>query len=81
MVLSILIQTPTDQQLGEISTSIAIISTQISATIPIRLIVSSDVLMNLTVIVEDEFTYFASGEYSTFSTTQVQTTSIAKANK
>ena len=61
-VLSILIQTPTDQQLGEISTSIAIISTQISATIPIRLIVSSDVLMNLTVIVEDEFTYFASGE-------------------
>ena len=61
-VLTILIQTPTDQQLGEISTSIAIISTQISATIPIRLTVSSDVLMNLTVIVEDEYTYFASGE-------------------
>ena len=60
-VLSILIQTPADQQLGEISTSIAIISTQISTSIPIRLTVSSDVLMNLTVVVEDEFTYFASG--------------------
>ena len=61
-VLSILIQTPSDQQLGEISTSIAIISTQISSNIPIRITVSSDVLMNLTVVVEDEFTYFASGE-------------------
>ena len=61
-VLSILIQTPTDQQLGEISTSIAIISTQISSNIPMRITVSSDVLMNLTVVVEDEFTYFASGE-------------------
>ena len=61
-VLSILVQTPTDQQLGEISISIAIISTQISSNIPIRITVSSDVLMNLTVVVEDEFTYFASGE-------------------
>ena len=61
-VLSILIQTPVDQQLGDISASIAIISTQISATIPIRLTVSSNVLMNLTIIVEDEFTYFASGQ-------------------
>ena len=61
-VLSILIQTSTDLQLGEISTSIAIISTQISATIPMRLLVSSDVLMNLTIVVEDEFTYFASGQ-------------------
>ena len=61
-MLSILIQTPVDQQLGDISASIAIISTQISATIPIRLTVSSNVLMNLTIIVEDEFTYFASGQ-------------------
>ena len=61
-VLSILIQTPDDQQLGEISASIAIISTQVSATIPIRLTVSSNVLMNLTIVVEDEFTYFASGQ-------------------
>ena len=61
-VLSILIQTPVDQQLGDISASIAIISTQISATIPIRLTVSSNVLMNLTIVVEDEFTYFASGQ-------------------
>ena len=61
-VLSILIQTPIDQQLGDISASIAIISTQISTTIPIRLTVSSNVLMNLTIVVEDEFTYFASGQ-------------------
>ena len=61
-VLSVLVQTPEDLQLGDISASIAIISTQISTTIPIRLIVSSDVFMNLTVIVEDEYTYFASGE-------------------
>ena len=61
-VLSVLVQTPGDLQLGDISASIAIISTQISVSIPIRLIVSSDVFMNLTVIVEDEFTYFASGE-------------------
>ena len=63
-VLSILIQTPVDQQLGEISASIAIISTQISTTIPIRLTVSSNVLMNLTIVIEDEFTYFALGQPS-----------------
>ena len=61
-VLSILIQTPVDQQLGDISASIAIISARISTTIPIRLTVSSNVLMNLTIVVEDEFTYFASGQ-------------------
>ena len=61
-VLSILIQTPVDQQLGDISASIAIISTQVSTTIPIRLTVSSNLLMNLTIVVEDEFTYFASGQ-------------------
>ena len=61
-VLSILIQTPVDQQLGDISTSFAIISARISTTIPIRLTVSSNVLMNLTIVVEDEFTYFASGQ-------------------
>ena len=61
-VLSVLIQTPANQQLGEISTSLAIISAQISATIPIRLTVSSNVFMNLTIVVEDEFTYFASGQ-------------------
>ena len=61
-MLSLLVQTPETQSLGHISTTIAVISTQVSASIPIRLTVSSDVLMNLTVFVEDEFTYFASGE-------------------
>ena len=61
-ILSILVQTPANQQLGEIKASIIITSKEISASIPFTLIVSSDVLMNLTVIVEDEYTYFASGE-------------------
>ncbi|XP_065905004.1 uncharacterized protein [Dysidea avara] len=60
-ILSVLIQIPTNQQLGDISTSIAIISAQLSTSVPFRITVSSNVLMNLTVIVEDEFTYFASG--------------------
>ena len=61
-VLSILIQTPESQQLGEISSRIAIASNEVSVSIPIVLLVSSDVFMNLTVIVEDEYTYFASGQ-------------------
>ena len=61
-VLSILTQTPESQQLGEISASIVIASREVSVSVPIVLIVSSDVFMNLTVIVEDEYTYFASGQ-------------------
>ena len=61
-MLSLLVQTPETQSLGEISTTIAVISAQVSASIPVTLTVSSDVLMNLTVFVEDEFTYFASDE-------------------
>ena len=61
-VLSILTQTPESQQLGEISASIVIASQEISVSVPITLIVSSDIFMNLTVIVEDEYTYFASGQ-------------------
>ena len=61
-ILSILVQTPRNQQLGEIKASIIVTSKEISASIPFILIVSSDVLMNLTVIVEDEYTYFASGQ-------------------
>ena len=60
-ILSLLVQTPPDQTLGNVYAAVAIISTQVSASIPMRLTVSSNLLMNLTVIVEDEFTYFASG--------------------
>ena len=60
-ILSILVQTTESHQLGDISSSIAIISTQVSESIPIRLTVSSNILLNFTVVVEDEFTYFASG--------------------
>ena len=61
-ILSILAQTPGNQQLGEFKASIIVASQEISAAIPFILIVSSDVLMNLTVIVEDEYTYFAAGQ-------------------
>ena len=60
--LSILVQTPETQQLGEISASIVITSREVSKAIPIILTVSSDTLMNLTIVVEDEYTYFASGQ-------------------
>ena len=61
-LLSILIQTPANQQLGEIDTTIIITSNEAYTSLPITLIVSSDSLMNLTVVVEDEYTYFASGQ-------------------
>ena len=59
--LSILIQTPQSQQLGEISASMAISSAEASKAIPVFLIVSSNLLLDLTVVVEDEYTYFAEG--------------------
>ena len=61
-VLSILAQTPESQELGEISSRVVITSDEVSVSIPIVLVVSSDVFMNFTVIVEDEYTYFASGQ-------------------
>ena len=60
-ILSILAQTPTNQQLGEIDISIVIASDELSLSIPVTLTVSSNLLMNFSVIVEDEYTYFAEG--------------------
>ena len=60
--LSIFVKTEESQELGDVATSVAIISMQASATIPVILTVSSNLLINLTIIVEDEFTYFASGQ-------------------
>ena len=61
-VLSIFVRIEESQELGDIITSVSIVSTQTSVSIPITLTVSSNLLMNLTVVVEDEFTYFASGQ-------------------
>ena len=61
-VLSVFVKIAESQELGDVVTSIFIISMQTSATIPVTLTVSSNLLMNLTIVVEDEFTYFASGE-------------------
>ena len=60
--LSILTQIPANQQLGEITATVIIVSREVSKSLPITLTVSSNVLMNLTVIVEDEYTYFAAGQ-------------------
>lgn len=57
--LSILVQVPVNQQLGEITATVVIMGREVSKSIQVTLTVSSNVLMNLTVIVEDEYTYFA----------------------
>ena len=60
--LSVLVRTDDSQQIGEITASFYITSDEVSHGIPVSLIVSSNTLVNLTVVVEDEYTYFASGE-------------------
>ena len=60
--LSVQAMVSDDMPLGDISASLYIVSDEVSQRIPVSLIVSSDLLMNLTIIVEDEYTYFASGE-------------------
>ena len=60
--LSVLVRTDDSQQIGQIAALFYITSNEVSQKIPVSLVVSSDTLMNLTVVVEDEYTYFASGE-------------------
>ena len=62
--LTLQAQTPATQQLGELNITVVVRSNEvpIPITIPISLTISSDLLMNLTVIVEDEYTYFAAGQ-------------------
>ena len=60
-ILSILATIPADQPLGDISGQIVISSVETFEVIRFNLIVSSNILMNLTVSVEDEYTYFAEG--------------------
>ena len=60
-LFSILVQIPASYQLGEIDATLIIASNEAYTPLPVSLIVSSDSLMNLTVVVEDEYTYFASG--------------------
>ena len=61
-LFSIIIQIPPSQQLGEIDATIIIAGSDVYTSLPIDVMVTSDTLMNLTVIVEDEYTYFASGQ-------------------
>ena len=61
-ILSILVQTPSNQQLGDIRGNLIISSSETSTHVPFTFAVSSNVQMNFTVRVEDEYTYFAEGE-------------------
>lgn len=60
-ILSVEAQVPETHALGVLSGRLVISSDQTFGTIPITLTVSSNLLINLTVIVEDEYSYFASG--------------------
>ena len=62
-ILSVLVKTQSDQQLGELTGNIIINSHSETFTrIPFKFTISSNILMNLTVVVEDEYTYFSSGQ-------------------
>ena len=60
-LFSILVQVPEMHELGNIAAAIVITSSESFTSLPIALTVSSATLMNLTVVMEDEYTYFASG--------------------
>ena len=57
-ILTVLVSIP---PLGEISGRIVVSSMETFPTIHFKILVSSNVLMNLTVVVEDEYSYFAEG--------------------
>ena len=59
--LSVLVTVPAEQPLGDITGQIVISSVETFRVIRFNLLVSSNILMNLTVVVEDEYTYFAEG--------------------
>ena len=59
--LSILATVLPDQQLGDITGQIVLSAIETYLVIQFSLHVSSDILMNLTVVIEDEYTYFAEG--------------------
>ena len=60
-ILTVLVSIPPEEPLGEISGQIVVSSMETFQTIHFKVLVSSNVLMNLTVVVEDEYSYFAEG--------------------
>ena len=59
--LTVLVTIPPEEPLGEISGRIVVSAVETFETIHFRVFISSDMLMNLTVVVEDEYSYFAEG--------------------
>ncbi len=61
-ILSVLVNVPSEQPLGVISGDIVVSSIETVQRIRFNFLVSSNMLLNLTVVVEDEYTYFAEGQ-------------------
>ena len=60
-ILTVLVSIPPEEPLGEISGRIVVSSMETFQTIHFKVLVSSNLLSNLTVVVEDEYSYFAEG--------------------
>ncbi|KAL5014472.1 hypothetical protein ScPMuIL_008742 [Solemya velum] len=72
--LSIAVRTSSSDHLGEMSGSIAFNSRLTSASLPYHIYITSVQLLNLSITVEDEFTYFAS-DHPAVSNAEVHLTS------
>ncbi len=60
--LSLEVSIPREHELGTIRASFLVRSEETAAKVPIVAIVSSDIQLDFTVVVEDEYTYFAQGK-------------------
>ena len=61
-ILSVQLKVPSSQELGEVTGNMVIYAAETSTRIPFKFTISSNVNMNLTVSVEDEYTYFSAGQ-------------------
>lgn len=61
-IMSILVKTSSDQELGKLSGNIVVSAEETSVGIYFSILISSNIDMNLTIAVEDEYTYFAAGK-------------------
>ena len=63
-MLTVLVRIPPEQPLGDISGDLEIVfvSTEMYRRVSFNIVVLSSLMLNFTVIVEDEYTYFAEDE-------------------
>ncbi|XP_068209798.1 uncharacterized protein [Palaemon carinicauda] len=75
---SVLITIPEDKAPGMVSGNFLIESISISKEVPFSILITSDSYMNLTIVVEDEYTYFAEGSPLVSSATVILTNNRLK---